>query len=273
MKLIAVGDNVCDCYLDEGVFFPGGNCVNVAVHAKRSGAQSVNYTGVLGNDRMAQHILDCLAAEGVETSNCRRVFAPTSQPGVKLVDGERIFVGGNPQSCQRIVAMKMTKSDLDLAKQYDVCHISCYSNMENELEALSGAVPLSFDFSDIRDEKYFAKTAPYLTWAFLSGAQLSETECETLALQIAQLGAKNVCITRGAQGSLFFDGENFYRQGIMQVDAVDTMGAGDSFIAAFLVRYTDTGDISGALSFAAQKAAYNCTQRGAIGYAGSLFAK
>ena len=25
MKLIAVGDNVTDCYLDEGIYYPGGN--------------------------------------------------------------------------------------------------------------------------------------------------------------------------------------------------------------------------------------------------------
>ena len=24
MKLIAVGDNVTDCYLDEGIYYPGG---------------------------------------------------------------------------------------------------------------------------------------------------------------------------------------------------------------------------------------------------------
>ena len=57
MKLIAIGDNVCDCCLDECIFFPGGNCVNVAVHAKRNGAEKVNYTGVLGNDYMADTFL------------------------------------------------------------------------------------------------------------------------------------------------------------------------------------------------------------------------
>ncbi len=270
MKLIAIGDNVCDCYLDEGIFFPGGNCVNVAVHAVRDGAESVNYTGVLGNDYMADYIVDCLAKEGVTTLGCRKVFAHTAQPGVKLVEGDRVFVGGTPGSCQQIVAMKMTKADLELAKQYDVCHISCYSGMENELETLSSVIPLSFDFSDIKDEKYFAKVAPYLTYAFLSGSELSESECEKLALHLAQLGTKIVGITRGSKGSVFYDGTNFYRQGIVKVDAVDTMGAGDSFIAAFLVHYTDNGDMPAALRFAAQKAAFNCTQRGAIGYAHKL---
>ena len=46
MKLIAVGDNVTDCYLDEGIYYPGGNAVNVAVDCKRDGAEKVNYIGV-----------------------------------------------------------------------------------------------------------------------------------------------------------------------------------------------------------------------------------
>ena len=35
MKLIAVGDNVTDCYLDEGIYYPGGNAVNVAASRLR----------------------------------------------------------------------------------------------------------------------------------------------------------------------------------------------------------------------------------------------
>ena len=53
MKLICIGDNVVDCYLDEGVCYPGGDAVNVAVHAKRCGAEKVTYMGVFGNDAEA----------------------------------------------------------------------------------------------------------------------------------------------------------------------------------------------------------------------------
>ena len=267
MKLIAIGDNVCDCYIDENIFFPGGNCVNVAVHAKRCGAQAVNYTGVFGNDFMADYIMECLSKENVTTTNSRRMYAETSQPCVKLVDGDRVFVGGKPDSCQRLVAMKMTKTDLEFAKGFDVCHISCYSNMENELKVLAGAVPLSFDFSDIKDDEYFKKVCPHLEYAFASGGELTEEECKSLAEKLYTFGAKTVVVTRGSKGSLCFDGKQFYYQGIAKVDAVDTMGAGDSYIAAFLVHYTNNNDIQKAMEAAAEYSAQNCTKRGAIGYA------
>ena len=40
MKIACVGDNCIDYYDDNGQAFPGGNPVNVAVYAKRLGAES-----------------------------------------------------------------------------------------------------------------------------------------------------------------------------------------------------------------------------------------
>ena len=54
MRLIAVGDNVTDCYVDAGVYFPGGNAVNVAVNCKKNGAERVEYIGIFGDDENAQ---------------------------------------------------------------------------------------------------------------------------------------------------------------------------------------------------------------------------
>ena len=56
MKLIALGDNVIDYYHNTQECFPGGNAVNVAVHAARLGAQA-EYLGSLGDDKMA-HIVE-----------------------------------------------------------------------------------------------------------------------------------------------------------------------------------------------------------------------
>ena len=49
-KMIAVGDNVVDCYLDDHVYYPGGNAVNVAVNCRRDGIEDVAYIGMFGND-------------------------------------------------------------------------------------------------------------------------------------------------------------------------------------------------------------------------------
>ena len=40
MRLAGVGDNVVDRYRDLGLMFPGGQALNVAVHARRIGIES-----------------------------------------------------------------------------------------------------------------------------------------------------------------------------------------------------------------------------------------
>ena len=106
-----------DCYVDEGVYFPGGNAVNVAVNCKKNGAARVNYIGVFGDDDRADYIKECLTEEGVEFLRSR-VFGP-----------------GPRDSCQHLFAIKLVTEDMDLIREFDICHTSCYSNLEYELPA------------------------------------------------------------------------------------------------------------------------------------------
>lgn len=246
MRLIAVGDNVTDCYLDEGVYYPGGNAVNVAVNCKRNGAEAVNYIGVFGDDERADYIRSCMLEEGVTSSRSRKVYAPTAQPGVRInEEGDRIFVGGQRDTCQHLFSIKLTREDLALIETFDICHTSCYSNLEYELETLSRVCAVSFDFSDRRDHEYLKRVCPYVTYAFFSGSDLSEEEVRALLEEAAGLGAKIVGVTRGSKGSLFYDGVQYYEQGICKVQTVDAMGAGDSFIAGFLTHFADHKNMKG----------------------------
>ena len=266
MKLIAIGDNVTDCYMDEGVYFPGGNAVNVAVNCKKNGAEKVNYIGVFGDDERADYIKQCLTEEGVTYDRSRKVYAHTAQPRVYLKDGDRVFAPGLRDSCQHLFSIKIVKEDEEIIKDYDICHTSCYSNLEYELEELAKICSVSFDFSETRAEEYLERTCPYLTFAFFSGSDMSEEECERFAKHVHELGTRIVGITRGSKGAIFYDGEKFYHQGIKKVDAVDTMGAGDSFIAGFLTAYGDGRSMEAALDYAAERSALTCTIRGGFGH-------
>ena len=94
MKLIAVGDNVTDCYVDDNVYYPGGNAVNVVVNCKRDGAEKTAYIGIFGNDENADWIQKCLSKEGIDVSRSRKVYAHSAQPKVLLKDGDRVFAAG-----------------------------------------------------------------------------------------------------------------------------------------------------------------------------------
>ncbi|MEQ2383520.1 hypothetical protein WMO21_14390 [Lachnospiraceae bacterium CLA-AA-H58] len=56
IKVIGIGDNVCDQYYPAKIMYPGGQAMNFSVYAKMLGAQSA-YLGVFGKDRVAEHFL------------------------------------------------------------------------------------------------------------------------------------------------------------------------------------------------------------------------
>lgn len=266
MKLIAIGDNVTDCYVDEGVYYPGGNAVNVAVNCRKNGAEKVNYIGVFGDDERADYIKQCLLEEGVSYDRSRKVYAHTAQPKVYLKDGDRVFAPGPRDSCQHLFALKIVKEDMEIIREYDICHSSCYSNLEYELPGLSEICRISFDFSNKHETEYLERTCPCLTYGFFSGGDMEESECEGLLKKAHELGTKIAGVTRGSKGAIFYDGEKFYRQGIKKVEAIDTMGAGDSFIAGFLTAYGSGKTMEEALEYGAERSAYTCTVRGGFGH-------
>ena len=78
-SLLAVGDNVVDRYVEAGYMYPGGNAVNVAVHARRNGATSA-YLGAVGTDRAGQVVLAALRRRASTRRCTRRSTGPTRTP-------------------------------------------------------------------------------------------------------------------------------------------------------------------------------------------------
>jgi sugar/nucleoside kinase (ribokinase family) len=68
---------------------------------------------------------------------------------------------------------------------------------------------------------------------------MAETEDMAKACDYLKTLSKGFIITRGAQGSLIYDGENLLEVAPHKVKAVDTVGAGDMFAGAFLYGITN----------------------------------
>ena len=60
VKVLGLGDNVCDIYLNERTMYPGGQAVNFAVYAGMLGVKS-DFMGVFGNDAIAGHVIQPLS--------------------------------------------------------------------------------------------------------------------------------------------------------------------------------------------------------------------
>ena len=65
LRVIGIGDNVCDKYYPAMMMYPGGQAMNFSVYAKMLGADSA-YMGVFGRDEVADHVIHTLDELGVD---------------------------------------------------------------------------------------------------------------------------------------------------------------------------------------------------------------
>ena len=89
------------------------------------------------------------------------------------------------------------------------------------------------DFSTELDSEIIDVVGPYLDYAFFSFEE-GDKKLENFMKDIYQRIKGMVVVTRGEEGSMVYDGKEFIYHGIELCEVVDTLGAGDSFIAGFL---------------------------------------
>lgn len=267
-SIVGVGDDVLDCYLHEGLAYPGGNALNVAVYSRLFfGAQS-SFVGIVGNDRFADHLLAVLDETGIERSRVRHADGPNGMAFVSLDDdGDRRFVGSNFGGVQHGLRLRITPQDLEYFERYDRVHTSVYSAIDSELPALADrGVRVSFDFSDDAPASHIERVGSHIDVGFFSGGALTDAEIETLGAFAIQCGIGVAVVTLGSRGARAFSAGGSVTAGIVSVEAIDALGAGDAFITGFLAAREADQDIEECLEIAATSGALACTYRGAFGY-------
>lgn len=278
-KVVGFGDNVADRYTNQRVMFPGGNAVNFAVYAKKIGMDAA-YLGVFGNDEIAEHIQYALKDMGVKLDHCVVKDGESGYCDVILEEGDRVFQDWNEGGVSTKEPMVLEEKELSYLSEFDFIHSGCYANIEGELPKLRSLKGLvCFDFSDdeeFKEDDYLKAVCPYIDFALFSCDDFDESEMKTFAKHVVSCGAKYVLMTQGAKGQLFYDGKDFYRGIVHMVDAVDTMGAGDSFMTAFTMSLLSSGwsrtnpptieAIQKSFEIAADFSANNCLQEGSFGY-------
>lgn len=266
MKLAGVGDNVVDRYRDLGWMFPGGQALNVAVFAHRFGVPAA-YLGAVGDDVAGRHVLGAMRAEGIETTRLRILHGPNAFAEVSLEDGNREFVGGDAG----VSKIRLSADDLAYLGGFDLLHSSESSYLEDQLHLLAGVGRLSFDFSVRRDPAYVEPILPFVDIAEFSLSDLDDAAAEAWLERIHGLGPRLVLATRGASDAILFDGNRFWRQPSIPTELVDSLGAGDAFIARFLVGVLRDEPFERSLASAASTAAATCGAYGAFGYGTAAF--
>lgn len=269
MRILGLGDNTIDTYVDQGLQFPGGNAVNVAVMTHRLGAES-HYLGCVGADAGGELILSSLAAEGVGIERCRRREGENARAFIGHREGDRYFIRSSPGVRAQY---DFQPDDFTFMSSFDAVHTSIYSEIEAALPSIRPTRMLSFDFSNRWTPDYLDRVLPYCNVAFLSGSDLSDDEASSLLRRSAQAGPGIVVITRGARPAMAIQGDSVAEQAALPTEVVDTLGAGDAFISGLLVATLQGRPLADALYAGASNAALACREPGGFGHAASWIAQ
>ncbi len=263
LRFLGIGDNTVDIYLTEGMQYPGGNAVNVAVQARRAGARS-SYLGCLGRDRLGDLVHDSLAAEGVDLSHVRRIDGPNPWSRIRHQGTDRTFAGSNPGVRGRY---RLGAADDAFIAAHDVVHTSVHSELDGEMARLRAAARrLSYDYSEHWERPGVSDTLRHVDVAFLSAPRRTDADCDDLMRWCAGQGPAVVVLTRGADGACAWSGGRTAAVPVQPAEVVDTLGAGDGFIAGFLVAHAGGLDLAECLLRGAAQGAAVCAVKGGFGH-------
>lgn len=231
VKIAAVGDNCIDFYDKTGESFPGGNPVNVAVYTVRLGGEA-SYIGVVGDDESGKMMRNAIKEKGVDVSHLKILPGTTAVTHVEIINGDRVF-GEYEEGVMADFCLK--EEDIDFIASHDMMVTGIWGKIEKDMQRIQSlGTEVAFDFSDQYESKVINEVIPYVDYAFFAYAGEDELWLKTYMKQQQAKGPKVVVVTRGERGSIAWDGIKFIEGGIVPCEVVDTMGAGDSFIAGFL---------------------------------------
>ncbi|EFJ35554.1 hypothetical protein SELMODRAFT_165981 [Selaginella moellendorffii] len=272
---------------------PGGAPANVAVGISRLDGNSA-FIGKVGEDEFGFMLVDILKENKVESKGMR--FDPGARTALAFVtlrkDGEREFMFYRNPSADML--LKPEELDADLIKQASIFHYGSISLIAEpcrsaHLAAMkiareAGAV-LSYDPNlrlPLWSSAEAARTGIKSIWNEADIIKISEEEITFLteggdpysdeaAQALMHPNLKLLLVTEGEGGCRYYTKEFLGRVDGIKVDAVDTTGAGDAFVAGALTQlvkepslYKDEPRLREALLFANACGAIATTERGAI---------
>lgn len=226
----------------------GGNGYNEASALSALGVD-VNLISKLGNDEAGMKVLDKLVSLGVDTRSVILEDGLTTSINVVLFDekGERRFLT-NPSGSQR----KLSKQDV-LPALVNMADIVCFSCMF--VSPLYDISSMKVTFAEIKKKgktlvvdmtkpkngetiDNLKELLPYIDYFLPNEEELKLLCCEEID-QAAQMllagGVKCVVVKVGGKGCRVYKQNEIYVVPAYKVEkAVDTTGAGDSFVAGFI---------------------------------------
>jgi len=253
--------------------FAGGKGANQAVAVAKLGGRC-GFVGKVGNDPFGHELEDSLRMAGIAEVRLSR--AEESSTGVALIAVDRtgqneivVVPGANAE-----LKGEEVRGARDLFGKARVILLQ----LETTTEAVTEAIRLARDLRKLVilnpapaqpfPERLF-RFVDFLTpneseLAVLSGKKVeSVADAEFAAAVLVEKGARNVVVTLGAEGCLYYGPGTKFHLPAHRVEAVDATAAGDVFNGAFALALARESTLKEALEFANAAAAISVTRPGA----------
>lgn len=255
LKLVAVGDNCLDVYLTKDFMTVGGNALNVAVQWRRLGWPA-RYFGAVGTDAEGDIILEEVTRFGLSASDVERRPGGTAVTLLREESGDRKFLLESFGVGENYMPISAHYEEIAAA---DWVHLGTNANKDLVQRLVTERIPFSIDVSTA----HLALPLAGVPLAFASGPENEHEPVEPLLNALREAGVLQAVLTCGRRGAFFHDGDAIRHVPATPIDVVDTCGAGDSFIASFLIaRICEKRAPAEALEKATADAAQTCLHIG-----------
>ena len=267
--IICFGEILFDVYPTEA--FIGGAPLNFAAHLARHG-ESAMMLSALGEDELGAKALGWLEENKIDTSLIKRSALPTGRCNVTI--GEN---GVPSYELLSDVAWDEISTEL-CSRRFDALYFGTLALRSEHNRATLERLIANNDFGDIfvdvniRKPFYSADSLALAlsnatilkisdeelsTVASLLGVNFTDNEkfCELLCEKFGNI--KLIVLTLGANGALCYEAstQKLTNTAARKANVASTVGAGDSFSAAFLHKYLGGSTIESCLDYASRLAA------------------
>lgn len=267
----AVGETVSSRSVSTGL---GGKGANQAVAASRLGAK-VDLICALGEDAFASRLKALLEPENLNLHCLEKAGVESGLALIDILPGGDNIIRINAGANGRLTLADVTDNS-EILKQADILLLQNEIPLEISLEAAriarAGGAYVIMD----------PAPAPDCVWDadILSCFDVitpNETETEKLlghrpadlgeameaARALCAMGPERALVTMGAGGIAWSDGKDAFSQATPDVNAIDTVAAGDCFNGGLAASLAAGRNMADAVKFAAHTAAIAVTRKGA----------
>ena len=237
----------------------GGKGANQAVQAAKLGVKTF-MAGAVGNDNMGTFLLEEAVKYGLDVSHVKRSGQPTGMGCVHALEDGRVFATINRGANYDITAEDVESAD-EIFRQskililqneipHDINLLSARKAKSHGLKILYNAAPAIPEYRDILGISDVVIVNEVEASEYLGMKIATVDDAVREGLKVSGEMGNTWVITMGGQGSVICSGGKSETVKPYKVDAIETTGAGDSYIGGLSYALTEGMDIFAAAKFA-----------------------